>query len=1084
MRPKKFLLTGGIACLIALLPIIAQQKKASPSLIEQAIAAKEFKKADSLLQAEILHFTATGNIDTIVYFIPFAGKIAYAQFGADKSIDAVTTLTQLLKSKKAPAAVMVDGYRASAEFFSSIGKNQAGYDASKQALVYASQENTPNELNIARCEYNLGIYAHRLGNVGLSLTHHREAMRIREANGNSNPEDVYLSANAMGSLMWYASKYDSAALLFNRALTALGKMPDNDINKYFRPGNIQNNLAALYSAEGKTTEAIAAMQQTISNFQQFIVSKDPASESKKQSATEGLYEAIDNLAGIYKEVGDYGKTGQLLRYSYEQKKLKLDSTHPGIFISEILLGQYYQAIREYDSAMVFLLQGLHKLEHTEGDYLFWAADAYYTKALVHQNKAENNEAAAAYSKSEELYESSYQGQYDNVYMDFLRNASLFYAKNGDYPKAYERANKVYKYLESVHESTSLQAFYQLLNIAEINYLTRRYREAIDWCNTALKVVKEKQQAGATLLDSIKIDALRPKAILINAKSAYELQPKKDTSFLKQVSAELNEALTIVSKRKTVIHDEASINILIADYQDLIDFAKKIEWQLASLTGQSAHIDRLINLQESAVYNRIRGRLDKQQAIQFSGIPATLHQQELELKNAISASLSDKSSDANLIKNYISATRNWEAYLAKMKSDYPQYYTMRYASIFKSLPQLQSLISDSSTVIRYFMVDTNVVALVFDRQSKMLIPLQTASLEPMIDQLLRDQHREKSQLPVLHELYKILWQPLEQHIHTSKITIIPDGVLYNLNFEMLATRPVEQYKALAENSLLASYTISYHYSLFMLNGQKAAKPVKDNYVAFAPSFSDEVKKKYLTVAHDSATLDYQYLRLLPQPATHDLAKKMGGLFDGNTFLDEASTRRSFEKNAGGHKIIHIGTHASFNNINPEQSGLIFAKSPQSPDSNFLPLFDIYGCNMESDLTILTACESGRPGYQDGEGMVSLAHAFNYAGSERILTALWKIDEHSSSAITENFILNLKNGLATDEALRRAKLEYLRTAEGRVLAPAYWAGLVMIGEPAQLRFEKSGINLYWILGGIALLAMLIMVFFIRSGKYAED
>ena len=62
-------------------------------------------------------------------------------------------------------------------------------------------------------------------------------------------------------------------------------------------------------------------------------------------------------------------------------------------------------------------------------------------------------------------------------------------------------------------------------------------------------------------------------------------------------------------------------------------------------------------------------------------------------------------------------------------------------------------------------------------------------------------------------------------------------------------------------------------------------------------------------------------------------------------------------------------------------------------------------MASNLTILSACESGKPGYQDGEGMVSLAHAFNYAGSQRILMALWKIDEQSSSRITEFFIENI-------------------------------------------------------------------------------
>ncbi|MEI9913184.1 MAG: hypothetical protein WDO71_28220 [Bacteroidota bacterium] len=173
--------------------------------------------------------------------------------------------------------------------------------------------------------------------------------------------------------------------------------------------------------------------------------------------------------------------------------------------------------------MDYLLKGLDKLEKAKGDYLFWAADAYYTLSLIYEDRKDNNKATASYAKSEALYEESYQGQYDNVYMDFLRSASLFYAKNNNYAKAFERADKVYQYLVTVGESGSLQAFYQLLNIAEINYLTKRYPEAIAYCNNALLTVNAKMKDGITLLDSVKMEVFKPKAILINAKAEYELR---------------------------------------------------------------------------------------------------------------------------------------------------------------------------------------------------------------------------------------------------------------------------------------------------------------------------------------------------------------------------------------------------------------------------------------------------------------------------------------------------------------------------------------------------------------------------------
>ena len=1070
---RKFFLIASLLGLITLIwPILAQDKPKGASTIEQAIEAKNYNKADSILQKEMNGAFAAGNLDTIVYYIPLSGKIANNLHGSEKAAAIVFANTDILKEKGASALLLVKAFRAAADFFSSIGQNKDGYKASEEALACALKIPNNNQKEIARCEYNLGVYAHRLGKVSLSLAHHRKAMLIIEANENTDPEDVYLSANAMGSLMWYASKYDSAALLYNKALAALKKAPDNDVNKYFRPANLQNNLAALFSAEGKTTEAIMAIQNTINGFQNFIAGKEQG--PKRESAMEGLFEAIDNLAGIYKEIGDYGKAGQLLQYSYKQKKQNLDPKHPGIFISEILLGQYYNAIYENNTALEYLQSGLTKLENTEGDYLFWAADAYYTLALINENRKESKKAEEFYSKSEALYEESYKGQYDNLYMDFLRSASLFYAKNGNYSKAFQHADKVYQYLIQVGESESLQGFNQLLNIAEINFLTKRYRETNTYCNKALDILKKTIKNGTSFLDSVRIEAFKPKAILINVKAEYELKQNKDSVFLNNLSVRLADALAIIEKKKVLIDDAESINILIADNQELIDFAKKIELQLAQLTGSAFHLDRFVNLHESALYTRIRSRFDKHEALQFSNFPDSMQQTEKGIKKGIQTSLGGDKPHQELMRNYLLAVNRWDTYLDKVKKDFPAYYNMRYETLFKSLPELQTTFTDNITVVRYFFVDTSLLALVIDKHEKKLISLNSNRLNNKIDSLLKGNQNEKGQLAILHELYNTLWKPIASYIKNKKVTIIPDGILFNLNFDMLVIEPMNSFKDFLTKSLLTKHIFSYHYSLFMLDQPTVNDKIIENYVAFAPGFSDIVKQQYLSISKDSIDLDYAYLQLLPQPATNKLTKKIKGMLGGNVFLEGESTKNSFRVNAGGHKIIHIGTHAEFNNIKPEHSGLFFTKNKTGSDNNFLSLNDIYSCSMASNLTILSACESGKPGYQDGEGMVSLAHAFNYAGSQRILMALWKIDEQSSSRITEFFIENIKNGRFTDEALQQAKLQYLEQAEGRLLAPSYWAGLVMLGQPVQLSFENPARFPYWIAASAVILGILIVVY----------
>jgi CHAT domain-containing protein len=199
-------------------------------------------------------------------------------------------------------------------------------------------------------------------------------------------------------------------------------------------------------------------------------------------------------------------------------------------------------------------------------------------------------------------------------------------------------------------------------------------------------------------------------------------------------------------------------------------------------------------------------------------------------------------------------------------------------------------------------------------------------------------------------------------------------------------------------------------------------------------------------------------------------------NGNSYIYDRSTLSAFRQNAAMHKIIHIGTHAESNNLHPEFSRVIFAKDAlKKEENNSLYLFDIYNCELTSKLTVLTACETGRPGYHDGEGMISLAHAFNYAGSESIITGLWKIDEQASATLMDFFYENLLNGMEKDEALQQAKLQYLSKAGGRTLAPQYWAGLILMGDTSAIEIKKAGSSNWLIIMIVFVLIAAVYILF---------
>lgn len=248
--------------------------------------------------------------------------------------------------------------------------------------------------------------------------------------------------------------------------------------------------------------------------------------------------------------------------------------------------------------------------------------------------------------------------------------------------------------------------------------------------------------------------------------------------------------------------------------------------------------------------------------------------------------------------------------------------------------------------------------------------------------------------------------------------------------------------------------------------------------FVPGFTDSMKDSYLNSVKDSLSLDKAYLSLLPQPFTIQLANKATALFGGKSYMYEQSTPEVFRDYAGNNKIIHIATHAESNNLSPAFSRVIFAKSDKAGEDNSVYAFEIYDTEMKAHLTVLTACETGKPIYKPGEGMISLAHAFQYSGSESLLTSLWRIDEKSSMEITEYFLSFLAEGMAKDKALKQAKLKYLPTAKGRTLSPQYWAGLVLIGDPEPIEgLESTG---FWIVWIFTLFALSIFVAYLLRRK----
>ena len=277
-------------------------------------------------------------------------------------------------------------------------------------------------------------------------------------------------------------------------------------------------------------------------------------------------------------------------------------------------------------------------------------------------------------------------------------------------------------------------------------------------------------------------------------------------------------------------------------------------------------------------------------------------------------------------------------------------------------------------------------------------------------------------------------------------------------------------------LIEQYNISYATSFGQYFSPIKEKNKSNSKYAFAPGFSYELKNSYKQET-DSILWDKNYLSLLQQPNTLNFAKELEQN-EFHSYIGHLANEKNFKEMAPNANMLFIGTHGFLNDLNPTQSYLQFSNSHDSIDNNDNQLFasEIYGINLNTELAFLTACNTGIGSIRKGEGMISLAHAFNSAGCSNIIHSLWSIDENSSIEIGKVFLDKYFSSKDPSSALREAKLQYIRSNDNQLNHPFYWGGLVL---KSQVSAKSNRRNYFFLIGiGISMILLLALSKFFRN------
>jgi CHAT domain-containing protein/tetratricopeptide (TPR) repeat protein len=253
---------------------------------------------------------------------------------------------------------------------------------------------------------------------------------------------------------------------------------------------------------------------------------------------------------------------------------------------------------------------------------------------------------------------------------------------------------------------------------------------------------------------------------------------------------------------------------------------------------------------------------------------------------------------------------------------------------------------------------------------------------------------------LHRLYNWLVRPFAQLVGSRRLVIVPHGVLHYVPFHTL-----------------------YDGQHYLIQQQE---------VCYAPSIA------VLQHCLNRPQADYQRAVLfgIPDaaaPRVHDEIVTLATLLPHATImLDDQATLAALQAHAPTADLLHLACHGRFRPDNPLFSALRLA-------DGWLTVQDAYGLELNCDLVILSACETGISTIAPGDELVGLARSFFAAGTASLLLSLWTVDDGSTAELMSVFYQKLFEGQRPAAALRAAQCALIE----RYPHPFYWSPFVLLG-----------------------------------------
>lgn len=365
----------------------------------------------------------------------------------------------------------------------------------------------------------------------------------------------------------------------------------------------------------------------------------------------------------------------------------------------------------------------------------------------------------------------------------------------------------------------------------------------------------------------------------------------------------------------------------------------------------------------------------------------------------------------------------------IKQNNPLYYQNFIDTGFITMPDIKRrLLKDRQALLEIFLGDSAVFVLLVTTTESYLTKINKHDFETTSNKYLSYladanlmNRRFGDFINTSARLYNLIFR--DRSLPSGRIIVSPDGL--HFPFEALVTKnePLTYF--------LTDHAVSYTYSArFLMNDfSNMAVTAPKDFIGIAPVL--------YPAAMDLAPL---------QGSDQSLVSLRSYFRSADNLTASSASKNNFLNQYHRYRIIQLYTHSSDSSEKGEPV-IYFADSA-------LYLSELFSDNKPvTRLIVLSACKTGIGKLYKGEGVFSFNRGFAALGIPAAVTNLWAVDNTSTYLLTELFYKWIAEGLPTDVALQKAKLEFLQTASREKSMPSFWAGPVLVGKADPIELNRS-------------------------------